>query len=279
MVKVFKNVFPALYKNYGNKTPGFYMSERLKKNLDICKNRQKSDNDLFLIIDGPEGSGKSVFAQQVGFYLDPSLTVDRIAFNSKDFKNKISEAKKDQCIIFDEAMKGLHSRSATSALNKMLVELFSEMRQDNLIIIIVLPTFFELDKYPAIHRSFFLLHTYLYKLKRGYFKFYNFQDKKFIYLKGKRTYDYSISKPRFKGRFTKFYTVDEDLYKKRKRNAYKRKFDLENSEEVPKTLENEYAAIKDILKLLLKGSKTKVLEKLSQKVGRGKNFLYKIMRE
>jgi hypothetical protein len=80
----------------------------------------------------------------------------------------------------------------------------------------VLPTFFDLDKYVALWRSRFLIHVYHDKFKRGFFKFYSENGKKFLYVRGKKFYDYKCAVPNFSGRFTNLYTVDEEEYKKRK---------------------------------------------------------------
>jgi len=69
------------------------------------------------------------------------------------------KTKKGQCIIFDEAFTGLSSRGALSGINKALVGLMMQMRQKNLFVIMVLPTFFMLDKYAAIFRAKALIHV------------------------------------------------------------------------------------------------------------------------
>jgi len=72
-----------------------------------------------------------------------------------------------------------------------------------LYIAIVLPSFFELDKYPAIHRSNFLVRVYSVKGKRGTFEFWNWEKKKKLYLFGKKGYDYQCVQPNFRGTFPK----------------------------------------------------------------------------
>ncbi len=139
MAKVFPDKFPV--GEQGIKTPGYYLNEQLKTNLDLAKGAILKDWDMVFIVDGAEGSGKSVIAQQIGFYCDPSLTLDRIVFTAEDFKKAVLSANKYQCVIFDEGYAGLSSRQAMSDVNKSLVAMLMEIRQKNLFIIIVLPSF------------------------------------------------------------------------------------------------------------------------------------------
>lgn len=187
----------------------------LKENLDQAREAVKKDNDMLFIVDGLEGSGKSAFAQQVAGYLDPTLSLDRITFTPDEFVQAVKNAGKYQAVVYDEAMSGLASRSALSEINRRLVGVLAEMRQKNLFVFIVMPCFFELDKYPAIWRSRALFHIYTKHLKRGFFKFYNTKKKKLLYLKGKKFYEYKVL-PDFHGKFPKGYYVDEQEYRQKK---------------------------------------------------------------
>lgn len=208
----------------------------LKANLDIIKEAVKDDWDMFFIVDGLEGSGKSVLAQQVAGYLDPSLTIDRICFTPEEFIKAVNEATKYQAIVYDEAYAGLASRSALSEVNRMIVRVLAEMRQKNLFVFIVMPCFFELDKYAAVWRSKGLFHVYTKNLKRGFFRFYNSKKKKQLYLKGKKFYEYKVL-PDFYGKFPKGYFVDEAEYRAKKLQVLKT---LGEQKESPSSIERRY---------------------------------------
>lgn len=198
----------------------YYMNERLRDNLDELKVKvTKKDEDCVLVVDGYESDGKSVFALQIGRYLDKNLSLDRVCFSAKEFSTAIDHAQKGSCIIFDEAFKGLSSRSSMSEVNNILVSKMMQMRQLNLFVIIVLPTIFMLDKYVALFRSKALFHVYRFKGQRGYWILFNRQKKKLLYLWGKKNFDYSKPKSNYGGRFTDFYCVDEQEYRKKKRDA------------------------------------------------------------
>jgi len=196
---------------------GFSMDGYLKKNLEMAKAVVKKDWDMVFVVDGAEGSGKSVLAQQAAYYCDRTINIDRICFTPKEFKNAIKSAEKYQAVVYDEAYTGLSSRAAMSLINRTLVTMLAEIRQKNLFVFVVMPTFFDLDKYVALWRSRALLHVYTKEnFERGYFSFFNVDRKKALYLFGKKFYSYSATKANFIGRFPKPYVVDEEIYRKKK---------------------------------------------------------------
>lgn len=205
----------------GSHEKEIYMDDTLYNQLQttIIPGIQKKDKDAVYIVDGGEGDGKSVFAMQLAKCLDPNYNISKCAFTASEFTNKVVKAKKGDCIIYDEAFTGLSSRGALSEVNKLLVGLMMEMRQKNLFVIIVMPTFFLLDKYVAIWRAKGLFHIYTKKGKRGYWMFFNNKAKKILYLSGKKLYSYSYPKSTFIGRFYNHYTIDEYEYRKKKSDA------------------------------------------------------------
>jgi len=217
MVKVFEEKFPA--GTQGTKKAGMYIDGALKSNLDVMKKALKEDWDGLVIVDGPEGAGKSVLTQQCAFYCDPTLNVSRIVFRPDEFEKAVLTAEKYQAIIFDEAFSGLASRKTMSTINYSIVSMLAEIRQKNLFIFIVMPSFFDMDKYVALWRSRCLLHVYADKFKRGFFRFYNYKKKKDMYVKGKKYYSYTCVQADFYGRFTNFYPCGKEEYKKKKENS------------------------------------------------------------
>lgn len=203
----------------------FFMDQMLHTQLtkNVQPQVQKKDFDYLFIVDGEEGTGKSVLAMQLGKILDPSLNINNIAFTPDAFSDKIVNSKKFQCIIFDEAFTGLSSRAAFSEINRLLIELMMEMRQRNLFVIIVMPTFFMLERYVVLHRARCLFHVYLNKKgKRGSWVFYNKKKMKYIYMNYKKSYSYS-KYYNLHGTYPDFYTVDETKYRNLKRESLKNK--------------------------------------------------------
>jgi len=198
----------------------FYVDGFLQSNLDVAKKVVKKDWDMVFLVDGPEGSGKSVLAMQCAYLCDPSFCIERVVFTPKDFREAVVNAKPYTAIVYDEAYTGLSSRATMSLINRTLIKMLAEIRQRNLFVIVVMPTFFDLDKYVALWRSRILLHVYTEEgFARGYFRFYNIDRKKDLYILGKKFYNYKVVKANFRGRFTNFYVVDESAYRKAKKDA------------------------------------------------------------
>lgn len=214
MVKVCEEYFKK--GEQSTRSDGYYMNKELKENFDLIKKVIKKDWDMCVVIDGAEGAGKSVLTQQLAFYCDPTLNIDRITFRPDEFKDAVLKAERYNSVIFDEAYGGLSSRRAMTATNNAIVDMLTEIRQKNLFLFIVLPSFFDLDKYVALWRSRALINVYHDKFERGFFNFFSAPRKKNLYVYGKKFYNYHSQKPNFTGRFTNFYPVDKEEYRKKK---------------------------------------------------------------
>ena len=222
-----------------NEQHEYYMDGYLKNAYETAKKEIKNDWDFIFIYDGVEGSGKSVKAMQDAVFCDPNMTLKQMAWTPETFKTAILNAEKFQSVIYDESHSGLNSRAAMTSVNRNLVSLLTEIRQKNLFVFIVLPTFFDLDKYVALWRSRALIHVYTKNsFERGYFAFYNVDKKKMMYVKGKKFYQYSVVKPNFIGRFTNYYPLDQDEYRKLKYKALKER-DNKETDNVTKALATE----------------------------------------
>jgi len=203
-----------------------YIDGVLKANLDkyVVGRLTKTDDDVVFIIDGPERSGKSTLATQIAKYVDPSLNIDRICMTPDEFRTAIENAKHGQCIIYDEAFTGLSSRRTLSEVNHIITQMFMEMGQKNLVVIVVLPTFFMLDKYVALFRARGLFHVYRKGTRKGFFMYFNAERKRLLYLKNYKTMSYKGVRSNFKGRFLGKYMVDEAEYRAKKKKALEEKW-------------------------------------------------------
>ena len=232
----------------------YYLDGFLKSNLDVVVKDVKKDFDSFIVITGREGFGKSTLAFQVATYLDPTFNLGRVVFTAEQFVDAVENAERYECIVFDETMGYLGSRGAMSKFNRSLVKVMSEMRSKNLFIILCIPNFFELDRYPAIHRSTGLLHIY----KRGRFGSYDYKKKTQLYLLGKRNYSYSVS-PTFIGSFVKYFPLDKEKYEQKKQLAIQEWKKLKGKEALWRThrdklmvdcYEKEHYKLKELSELL-----------------------------
>ena len=200
-----------------------YYDGYLQSNFDLMKKSASLKFDNVLIIDGPEGVGKTTLSIEACWYLtDGKFTIDDIVFTPKQFFAKIKTAKPGSAILFDEfIMSGL----STEAFNKVqaeIIKMLTVIRKRKLYIILVIPYFFMLRKYFALARSKCLIHVYTPDgMDRGYFQFFNYIQKKMLFLKGKMDYKYNVVDCSFRGRFynTAWNIINEKAYDKKKEEA------------------------------------------------------------
>ena len=194
----------------------------------------EGDQDRIYVITGREGLGKSTLAMQLAYVVHPTMTLGNIVFTANQFEERIKKAKRFEAIIFDESFSGLSSKGAISKENKRLVRLLMMCRQRNLFIFIVLPSFFLLEKYVGIFRSTALFNVLVSRknFKLRYYKVYNYQKKKELYIKGKNLMDYSRPKIPKSYRFFKKLppNIDEKAYRLKKLETF-RDDDVKESEE------------------------------------------------
>jgi ABC-type dipeptide/oligopeptide/nickel transport system ATPase component len=209
------------------KKDGLWIAPIFARELDKVKNRVlKKDRDWVCVIDGEEGVGKSVLAQQIAKYLDPDFNIENIVFNSDDFLKKIKDpkTKKGSCIVLDEAMNAANSRGSLTEVNRSMQGVASEMRQKNLFILMLIPSFFDLDKYFALWRCRALIHLYFTPDDDRHFVVFPKDQKKLLYLNGKRTYSYVKPKSPFPPfTFPNNYCVNEIEYREKKANAFQKR--------------------------------------------------------
>lgn len=190
----------------------YHVDDNLAQNLNGLKDNLRKDYDAFVVVTGKERTGKSTLALQCAKLVDPTFNLTRVVFTPDQFIDAVYNAEKYQAIVYDEAHGGLNSKGTMSTVNKKLIQTFTEMGFRNLYVFLVLPSFFELGRYAAIHRTNLLIHTH----ERGAYMVFSHRRKKDIYLKGKKTM--TIKAPaNFKGRYTSHFVVDKLQYEEKKR--------------------------------------------------------------
>lgn len=204
-----------------------YIDPIIKPELDRIKHIvTKRDRDFVIVFDGEEGSGKSVLAMQVMKYLDPTFCLDDVVFNSDQFLKRIKVNPKFKALLLDETYTSASSRGALSEVNRAMVGIATEMRQQNQFVGMCLPSIFDLDKYFALWRCRCLFHTYFNKKdgSRSRYVIFPQSSKKLLYLNGKKFYNYSKPRSPFPVcRFNNFYVVDEMTYRLRKSQAFQKR--------------------------------------------------------
>lgn len=178
--------------------------------LDLIKRRiNHLDYDCFIVVSGKERRGKSTFAAQLGWYLsDGKLTLQDICMDMGEFTSALQRAQKGGVIIFDEAGTNLYSREAMTGINRMLTKAFMISGLKNVAIILLIPSFFNLDAYIRNHRVDILFDIPI----RGRIKVYSTKRAKKISILGAKWKSMNVQKPNVVGTFRKVWP-DEQLEK------------------------------------------------------------------
>jgi len=225
-----------------------YLLDKIKDTLT------KKDKDYVMLMDGYEGSGKSTFAIQMGKYVDPTLNLSRVCMTADEFKQAIINAKKGECVIYDEAVTGLSAGSAITKIGRLIKGMMMQMRQKNLFVIVILPIVFEFNRYAVLSRARFFLHVYETGGRMGYFVGYNKKDTRETYLRGKKTHSYKV-RSRFTGRFYGKFGLGKEielLYRKKKEETL---FMVGEEEEEGTMLQKLRKKEKFLLKFINEGNK------------------------
>ena len=81
----------------------YYIAPKIKKQLiKGMKIIEKADQDMVFTVTGREGSGKSLLAMQLAYFIDDKFSLDDIAFTSTQFSELVKKTKK-KVVVFDEA--------------------------------------------------------------------------------------------------------------------------------------------------------------------------------
>ncbi len=261
----------------------YHMHDKLKVKWDSIKDgkMKKVDEDRFYITDGHEGAGKSLYTLQQAAYIDPTILDDeedkvlpRICFSVDEFLEAVRHTKSTsnhtKCIVFDEAFRGMSSKAALSSINKRLVEALMEVRQNNLVVFLVSPSFYLLEFYPAVLRSKALFHVV--KLKNSitrYVRIFNYRKKAKLYQIGVRKgWGYPL-KTKVKVRFFNKYPGGDEFenrYRKKKRDSLREGDKTEEKKHKWKLQRNS------AIKLLHKSGKTykeisQIMEEMGTRIG------------
>jgi len=220
MVKVFED--RKFIDKYGKERDGFYMDGILKNNIDTYLiSAVKQGWDGIVLVTGMEGAAKSTLAACLGYYCDQNLKLDNVVFTQDEFFHAVDNADKGTVIIWDEFVMGGLSTEALGKNQNSLIKKLTTIRKKQLFIFLIIPSIFMLRLY-FILRTRCLIHCYSPDgLKRGYFKFYSYDRKRSLYVKGRKYFSMAVESANFAGRFTDTngYFFDNEAYEKHKDEA------------------------------------------------------------
>lgn len=214
---------------------GYWMDGYLKSNCDSIIYNLEQDWDFIFIItgDGMTRVGKSVLAQQIGYYIAYNLKtpfdINNIIFSGAELIKKGTTFPPKSVFVYDEARADLDNKKQMHTYTKNLLDYFAECGMYNHFIILVLPEFFELPKTIALNRAEALINVKretevvktkdgaVINFKRGKFDFYNKVGKRKLYFEGKKNFNFYNPRHRvFYGEFRDFSTINKEAYTKRK---------------------------------------------------------------
>lgn len=197
----------------------------LIKKLDNVKHIIKRNWDCVILIDGMERSGKSTLGFTIGWYLsEGKITLNNVASDTDDAIRKCTELPDGSILILDEGSLIFSSKDTMRKEQKQLIKILNVIGQKNMVFIIILPSFFDLNKFVAVSRSRMLLHVYANKqMQRGRYCYFGEKKKKILYEYGKKHFNsYRYPKANFVGAFYDFFPFDNlEEYKNLKKVSLK----------------------------------------------------------
>lgn len=224
----------------------WYEDAKWLENLNIWLDAIDENDDLVLVFDGPERSGKSKRLRQVAKYcanyLGTHFSKDNIKFDAQQYMDfSIDSPQKTVCVL-DESRKQLNRARSTSKIAIKFTDYLSECAKKNQVHLIALPAYHDMNNYVINWRSKGVYHVHKeyerddskksgYKLKRGDFTFYVNDD----YLK--KCYFYKYDYPKrwaAKGRFTNVEVLTPEdliLYEKEKDDNIEQKYHSKSENE------------------------------------------------
>lgn len=234
----------------GQKTDGAYINVILAPNLDVLAKKIVKDMHFLGIITGHDavGNGKSTLATQVGAYLTAKInelhginntfTNKNVAFKGRDLAKTSLALPKYSVVMLDEGDD--LTMPTMSELQRQIRTFFRKCRQLNQILLLIIPSFFELPKFYALSRSHFLIDVkFGDEFARGHFDFYSARKKKLLYIKGKKEWNYDVISADFNGGFTKGYTFFPNI-KDETSEYLRRKYEDTIEDHQPNVIDREW---------------------------------------
>ena len=169
-------------------------------------------------------SGKSTITSTLCSFCDPSFNLTKLVFTVPQFFEAIDNSPPGTAIQWDEAVFGGLTTEALSNVQNALIKKMTLIRKKKLYIFIIIPSLFMLRLYFAVFRTRALIHCYTPDgIERGYFKFYSYDNKRKLYVLGKKFMNMMVVKPDFRGKFvdTENYFYNQEEYEKKKDEASK----------------------------------------------------------
>ena len=194
-----------------------------RDNLDIIIDKAIPNKwDCLAIFFGREGSGKSTLAFQTALYTDPSFSLKRVVFTSKQFEELIDNVPDGSSVVWDEAITGASSVDHANKISSSIIKKLVQIRKKKLKIFLCYSYIYSLNSY-FVGRCLFSVYVYAKNFEdRGYAYFYSQPQTETLYRLMKEKYRYNCNKAISKAyksfyfQFSKVLCLDEMSYDRKK---------------------------------------------------------------
>jgi len=212
----------------------FYLGGYLIGVLDDLKEFPKHDWDNVILVTGREGDGKTSMVKLTSYYLDPLVTVERWVYTAEQFEKLVDQEDLPEGanIIWDESDE--LSQHWSNNIVQAMTRKMKRIRKKRLTIWLITPTFFDMKKYFAIFRARCLFDVYAqpnrnketnkFEPNRGRVRFFSWDKKRELYIKGVKEWNMNAVLPNFIDTFGKVpvdYPIDEASLELKKDEAMK----------------------------------------------------------
>lgn len=226
MVRVLLEQFPKGYYSK-QRDDGFAIDAGLLRAIQFIRLMASKYSMLgVVVVTGDPGTGKSTLFTQLAKIIDKDCTLDNCSFSVEDFCENVGKSARtnEVQVQADDEASDLMSRSALQSGNKKILITLARMRSKKIIVFLMLPSFFDLDRTIAMFYTKMVVRCYNKgQLHRGYFDAWlGNKAVRELYLNGKKTYSYYKPRPNLKGRFAPCFCFDQKQYDDKKDLALSR---------------------------------------------------------
>lgn len=131
--------------------------------IEYVKGSLRDNDDCVIMLDGPEGSGKSTLGFHLCKFLEPDWQPETsLIIDYDDWLDLYQDGREKQVLLLDEGGKLLFSRDAMTGENKHLVEVLQQSRIMNNVLVICCPNIRWLDVYVREHRAVVYIQVHKY---------------------------------------------------------------------------------------------------------------------
>lgn len=197
----------------------YYLHEKLKEELDFLNKANDKKWDVWGIIDGVEGVAKTTLATSIAYYLNYisgaklPFGIKNVVYTADQFFEAVDTQPNKTVILWDEFVLGGLSTDAMSKIQKAIISKAVTMRKKQMFVLLLIPYVFLLRRYFAIARTRFMIHVDSPDgISRGHFKYYGYRQKKELFLRGFKSWDYDVARYDFKGNFKTDIAMEHNLF-------------------------------------------------------------------